>query len=207
MGNREGTKRDLILATGNKGKIREIRKHLEGLDINIISLDDLPSTLEVEETGLSYKENALIKAMAAYKASGAMALADDSGLEVDALDGEPGIHSARYGGGGLDDEDRNALLLRELEGVSQKERAARFVCVAVLVDQEGHTVDFSGRLEGFIGLEARGEEGFGYDPIFYLHDSHKSLAQLGVEAKNRISHRAQTMQQVRSYLQRLFVKG
>jgi XTP/dITP diphosphohydrolase len=131
-----------------------------------------------------------------------MALADDSGLEIDALDGEPGIYSARYGGAGLNDSERNLLVLEKLEKIPLAERGARFVCVAVIVDETGRAEEFRGALEGYIGWECKGSEGFGYDPIFFLHDSEKSLAELGLEVKNRISHRAIAMQQVRSYLER-----
>ena len=198
--------KDLILATGNRGKIAEITRHLQGLKLNVRSLLDIRQPIEIEETGSSYSENALIKAITAHKTIGGMALADDSGLEIDALNGEPGVRSARYGGAGMTDAERNRLVLGKLKGVSLEERRARFVCVAVIVDEIGRPSEFRGVLEGYIGEKSAGEEGFGYDPIFYLPDSGKSLAQLGIDIKNRISHRAAAMQQVRSCLESL-LKG
>lgn len=194
-------RKDLILATRNRGKIAEIKEHLAGLDLNIRSLLDLRESVEIDETGSSYSQNALLKATAAHRATGAMALSDDSGLEVDALNGAPGIQSARYGGGTLTDPERNALILDILKDVPLQNRGARFACVAIIIDEEGRQAEFTGILEGYIGHESLGTEGFGYDPIFHLPGSDKSLAQLGLAVKNRISHRAQAMRKVRSYLQ------
>lgn len=193
--------KELILATKNRGKIAEIKEHLAGLDLNIRSLLDLRDPVEIDETGDSYSQNALLKATAAHRATGAIALADDSGLEIDALDGAPGVQSARYGGAHLTDSERNALILDILKDAPLQKRGARFVCVAIIIDEEGRQAEFTGILEGYIGQESLGTEGFGYDPIFHLPGSDKSLAQLGLAVKNRISHRAQAMRKARSYLQ------
>lgn len=195
------SKKDLILATRNRGKIAEIKEHLAGFDLNIRSLLDLHEHLEIDETGSSYSQNALLKVAAAHRATGALSLADDSGLEIDALKGAPGIQSARYGGSTITDAERNALILELLKDVPLQKRGARFVCVVVIIDEEGRQAEFTGILEGYIGHESLGSEGFGYDPIFHLPGSDKSLAQLGLAVKNRISHRAQAMRKARSYLQ------
>lgn len=205
MNGKTHPQRELILATRNRGKIAEIKEHLAGLDLNIRSLLDLGDLVEIDETGSSYSQNALLKATAAHRATGAIALADDSGLEIDALEGAPGIQSARYGGT-LTDSERNALILDLLKDVPLQKRGARFVCVAVIIDEEGRQAEFTGILEGYIGHESLGSEGFGYDPIFHLPGSDKSLAQLGLAIKNRISHRAQAMRKARSYLQRLLTE-
>ncbi|HOT91557.1 MAG TPA: RdgB/HAM1 family non-canonical purine NTP pyrophosphatase [Anaerolineae bacterium] len=195
----------LLLATHNQGKRREWRALLEGLDVELLLPDDLGMTDAIEETGDTYVENALIKARTLAAASGLPTLADDSGLEVDALDGAPGVRSARYHLGG--DEVRYRALLKALDGVPAEQRSARFRCIAALVlpGANGEPVrEFitEGVCEGVIGFEPRGEAGFGYDPVFYLPERGCTMAELSAEEKNRISHRARAAQAMRPILER-----
>ncbi|MEJ5310191.1 MAG: RdgB/HAM1 family non-canonical purine NTP pyrophosphatase [Anaerolineae bacterium] len=194
----------LLLATHNQGKRREWRALLEGLDVELLLPDDLGLHDDIEETGETYTENALIKARALAAASGLPTLADDSGLEVDALDGAPGVRSARYHLG--TDEVRYRALLRALEGVPLERRGARFRCIAALVlpDDAGTSREYitEGVCEGVISFEPRGEAGFGYDPVFYLFEHSCTMAQLTEEEKNRISHRARAAQAMRPILER-----
>jgi len=190
----------LLIATKNAGKKAELEHILEGLDYSLLMPPDLGIDLDVEETGSSYRENALLKAEAFCEASGLLTLADDSGLEVDALDGAPGIYSARYGGPGLDDKGRYRLLLRELEGVPQAELTARFRCVIALVWPDGRQETVEGVCEGRILNAPRGDHGFGYDPVFYVLDQGRSMAELPAEVKNATSHRARAMAQARAML-------
>ncbi len=183
------TQSTVVLASGNAGKLREFARLLEPLQMDVRPQGEY-GVPEVEETGLSFVENAIIKARAAAQHTGLPALADDSGLEVDHLDGAPGIRSARYSGEG--DAANNAKLLRALEGVPEKQRGARFQCVLVYLR---HALDptplvCQASWEGRILLEARGDQGFGYDPLFYVPDQGCSSAELPPEIKNRISHRA-----------------
>ncbi len=189
----------ILLATHNQGKRREWLPLLAGLDIELILPDDLGLLAEVEETGETYRENALLKAHALATASGLPALADDSGLEVDALDGAPGVRSARYHLG--DDEVRYRALLKALEHVqSTSDRSARFRCIAALVLPDGREFVTEGVCEGLIGFEPRGEAGFGYDPVFFVPEAHCTMAELPAEEKNRISHRARAAQAMRKVL-------
>ena len=179
----------VVLASGNRGKLRELAKLLAplGLSLEPQSAFNVP---EVQEDGLSFVENAIIKARAAARHSGLPAIADDSGLEVDHLGGAPGIHSARYAGDG--DAANNARLLRELKGVPEAERTARFQCVLVYMRHELDPTPLicQGTWEGSILFEPMGDNGFGYDPLFFVPEHHLSSAQLPTELKNRISHRA-----------------
>lgn len=179
---------EIVLATGNKGKIREFSGLLEGVFGRIISLNDLESPPEVVEDGATFRENALKKARAIAAYSGKPALADDSGLAVDALGGSPGVYSARYAGEGATDRDNIAKLLTELGGVEN--RSASFVCVLALVYPDGKEITAEGTCEGVILTEPRGEGGFGYDPVFFLTDYGKTMAEIPSELKNKISHRA-----------------
>jgi XTP/dITP diphosphohydrolase len=180
----------VVLASGNAGKLRELNRILAPLDMELRSQAeyDVP---EVPEDGLSFVENAIIKARAAASHTGLPAIADDSGLEVDYLRGAPGIHSARYSGRG--DKANNAKLLRELEGVPEEQRSARFQCVLVYMRhaQDPTPLVCQGSWEGRILFAAQGENGFGYDPLFYVPEHDCSSAELPAELKNRISHRAQ----------------
>ncbi len=191
----------LLIATRNDGKKAEYASLLHGLGINLVSLADTCIDDIVEETGTTYADNALLKARTYAAIAGLATLADDSGLEVDALDGAPGVYSARYGGEGLDDEARYRLLLQEIEGVPEKARSARFRCVIALVWPDGREDVVEGVCEGRIAEEPRGENGFGYDPVFYVPKEGCYMAELPQEVKNRISHRAHAAEAVRDILQ------
>jgi XTP/dITP diphosphohydrolase len=179
---------EIVLATGNKGKIKEFSGLLKGVFGRILSLNDLESPPEVVEDGKTFRENALKKAHAVAAYSGIPALADDSGLVVDALGGKPGVYSARYAGEGATDRDNIAKLLSELRSIEN--RKARFVCVLALVTPEGKEIVTEGACEGVILTEPRGEGGFGYDPVFFLSELGKTMAEIPPELKNRLSHRA-----------------
>jgi XTP/dITP diphosphohydrolase len=194
----------LLVATNNPGKVREFQELLTDLPIEITFPEREGLVLEVVESGQTFEENARIKALAYARASGLLTLADDSGLEVDALDGEPGVRSARYAGPKATDVDRYTKLLAALAGVPVGKRAARFRCVVALARPDGavHTAD--GTCEGEIGLEPRGEHGFGYDPIFVVAGHGKqTMAELPPDLKNRISHRARALSAARSLLAQL----
>ena len=193
----------LLLATGNAGKVRELRAILEGSGWELLTPAEAGAVIPpIADGDRSYAENAIAKAVAAAHASGLPALADDSGIEVDALDGQPGVTSARYGGPALrDDFERNALLLRRLEGVPPARRGARFRAVVALALPGGGAVTREGMVAGRIALAPRGENGFGYDPIFLLPDG-RTMAEVG-EEKLRISHRARALAALRPALERL----
>ncbi len=180
---------DLLIATGNPGKVREYDHLLAGLPVQCVGPAELELNVEVDESGETYQENAQLKALAFANASNRLTLADDSGLEVDALGGRPGVRSARYGGPGLGDADRWRRLLQELDGVPWEKRTARFRCVIALATPEGLTLTAEGACEGIIALEAAGDNGFGYDPVFYLPNCGRTMAQLVDGEKNQISHR------------------
>ncbi|RME48879.1 MAG: XTP/dITP diphosphatase [Chloroflexi bacterium] len=182
--------RKLLIATNNPGKLAEYRTLFAGLPLELTSPTAEGIDLNVEETGSSFEENAVLKAVAYAKASGLPALADDSGLEVMALDGEPGIHSSRYAGSGATDADRYRKLLKKLEGVPWERRQARFRCVIAIATPQGALKTVEGQVTGRIAFEPRGEHGFGYDPVFYLLSYGKTMAELPEEVKNQISHRA-----------------
>lgn len=188
----------ILLATHNRGKRREWQALLAGLPVELLLPDDLGLSGEVEETGETYLENALLKARTLGAASGLPTLADDSGLEVDALDGAPGIHSARYRLGA--DAVRYRALLRALEGAPPEKRTARFRCVAALVLPDGREFTTEGVCEGVIATEPSGEGGFGYDPVFYVPEQGCTMAELSDETKNRLSHRARAAQALRAVL-------
>jgi XTP/dITP diphosphohydrolase len=181
----------LLLATRNQGKVKELAELLAGLPYEMISLDYAGITGEVEETGATFMENAILKAAAYAAVSGVLTLADDSGLEVDALGGRPGVLSARYGGPGLSDEDRVDLLLKGLKDVPWEKRTARFRCVIAIAGLGGNVRTVEGVIEGVIQYKPEGSNGFGYDPIFYLPDKQCTTAQLPSQEKNLISHRGQ----------------
>jgi XTP/dITP diphosphohydrolase len=183
----------LLVATRNKGKVKELANLIDDLEMNWLSLDDLEIDLQVEETGDSFQENAIIKAMAYSKASGMLTLADDSGLEVDALNGRPGIHTARYGGESLTSRQRYELLLNELRDVPTEMRGARFRCFIALARPDGIVGSAEGTCEGVIATAPVGSGGFGYDPVFYLPDQQLTLAQLSAGEKHLISHRGRAI--------------
>ena len=190
----------LLLATNNKGKVNEYRSLLAGVEFDLVSLADLGISAIVDETGKSFEENARLKAMAYARESGLLALADDSGLEVDALGGEPGIMSARYAGEGASDEDRVNHLLSRLKDVPWEERSARFRCVIAVATPDGQVALSEGECLGMIALVPRGEYGFGYDPVFYFLELDKTMAELPPEIKNKISHRGRAAKQVPALL-------
>lgn len=177
----------LIVATKNKGKVKEIKELLEGFPYQVLSLEEVGLDVDVEENGQSFEDNALIKAQAIHQLVGGMVIADDSGIEIDFLNGAPGIYSARFLGD-VSSVRRNECVLALMEGIPEEYRTARFRCVVSLVTHE-EALTFHGTMEGQIALEPRGENGFGYDPIFYVPQLGQTVAELDSEAKNRISHR------------------
>ncbi len=196
----------LLLATNNQGKLKEFLAIFKDLAIDLLIPAQLNLSLEVEESGRTYAENAALKAIAFSEASGLLTLADDSGLEVDALGGQPGIYSARYAAKpGADDADRRAYLLENLQD-KPRPWTARFCCVIALVQPSGEIFFAEGICPGEIVPEERGEQGFGYDPIFLLPELGLTMAELAVETKNRISHRARAAQAALPVLELLLTK-
>ena len=191
----------IVVASNNAGKVREFNQLLEGSDIEIVPQSEF-SVAEIEETGLTFVENALLKARNATQHTGLPAIADDSGLEVDALQGAPGIYSARYAGAGASDLQNLQKLLENLKSVPDDARGARFQCLMVYLRHAKDSTPriFQGTWEGSILHEPRGEYGFGYDPVFFVPDQHCASAQLSAEVKNRISHRGQALRQLNASL-------
>ncbi|MDD2956041.1 MAG: RdgB/HAM1 family non-canonical purine NTP pyrophosphatase [Oscillospiraceae bacterium] len=183
--------KEFLIATNNPGKVREFRRILEPMGFTVYSLKELGLRADVEETGTTFRENAFLKASAMSKMAGMPAIADDSGLCVDALGGDPGVYSARYGGEGLSDQERTALLLRNMEGVSQPQRGARFVSAICCVFPNGDRIETEGVCEGSIGYEEKGENGFGYDPVFQTPFG--SFAEISDEKKDELSHRGKAL--------------
>jgi len=195
----------LLLATNNEAKVREYRNLLQKLPFELVTLAELGMTTIVNEVGESLEENARLKATVLAAKSQLLALADDSGLEVDALGGEPGRLSARYAGEKASDRDRISYLLAKLKGVPWQRRFARFRCVIAIATPDGKVELCSGECHGVITFEPRGEQGFGYDPIFYLPELGKTMAELPLEIKNQVSHRGQAAKKVPQVLKRLGV--
>lgn len=193
----------LLIATSNPGKAAEFRRLLAGCGWEIVTPAELDLEIEVEETGQAYAQNATIKAVEYARASGLMSLADDSGLEVDALGGRPGPRSARYGGPDLTDPERVQTLLEELAGVPDEERTARFRAVIAIADGAGRVELVEGTVEGRIAHEPRGENGFGYDPVFLLPERGVTTAELPPDEKDDISHRGAAARKARQVLERL----
>lgn len=184
----------VVLASKNKHKLVEISKITEKFDIELVMESELGVDIDVEENGTTFEENSFIKAQAVMKATGLPALADDSGIAVDALNGEPGIYSARYGfDETLDDWGRLQLLLKNTAHVPDGQRQAQFVCVITMVTPEGQVIQARGEIHGQLLREAHGENGFGYDPIFYYPPYGKTTAEMSPEEKNRVSHRANAL--------------
>ena len=184
----------VVLASKNKHKLVEISKITEKFGIELVLQSELGVDIDVEETGTTFEENSFLKAEAVMKATGLPALADDSGIAVDALNGEPGVYSARYGfDDSLDDWGRLLLLLKNTEQVPDGQRQAQFVCVITMVTPEGQTIQARGEIHGELLREARGENGFGYDPIFYYPPFGKTTAEMSPEDKNQVSHRGQAL--------------
>jgi len=193
----------LLLATNNEAKVREYRKLLQGIPFELVTLAEVGVTTTVDEVGESLEENARLKATTLAAESQLLALADDSGLEVDALGGEPGRLSARYAGEGASDRDRVSYLLARLKGVPWEKRSACFRCIIAIATPDGRVELCSGECGGFITFEPKGEQGFGYDPIFYLPDLGKTMAELSLDIKNKVSHRGKAAREAYPVLQRL----
>jgi XTP/dITP diphosphohydrolase len=189
---------EIVLATRNKKKIEEIIRITEDLGIIVLTLNDFPGCPDVEENGMTFEENAIKKAITVVNYTGTPALADDSGIEAYALNGEPGILSARYAGEGADDTKNVQKLLRDLYGVTR--RGARFVCCIALAFPGGQVKSFFGYSEGTIGTELRGENGFGYDPVFYPQGYVRTFAEMSDREKDSLSHRGRALQELRRYL-------
>lgn len=193
----------LLLATNNQGKVIEYQDLLQGINFELVTPARLGLKMDVEESGSTYQENARLKAVALAKPGGLLTLADDSGLEVDALNGEPGLRSSRYAGEGATDSQRVQYLLNKLKDVPHDKRTARFVCVIALAFPDGKVEYCRGECQGIITSSPVGEEGFGYDPIFYFPELKKTMAELPREIKNSISHRARAAQQAVKILKML----
>lgn len=181
---------DLLLASNNQGKVCEYRVLLAGAGCRLSSLAERGITETVLETGDTYEQNACLKAQAYARKGQLLTIADDSGLEIDALDGKPGVHSARFAGENISDAEKIRTILDKLKGVPREERTARFICVIAIATPEGEVELCRGECPGVIAFEPAGEGGFGYDPIFYLPDLGKTMAEVSQETKNRVSHRA-----------------
>jgi len=190
----------LLLATNNQGKVREYQSLLQNLPLELVTLAEQGITTVVDEVGETLEENARLKAITLARESQLLALADDSGLEVDALGGEPGRLSARYAGEGASDKDRVSYLLSRLRDVPWEKRSARFRCVIALATPGGEVGLCDGECRGFIIFEPRGEQGFGYDPIFYFPQLDRTMAELPLEIKNQVSHRGQAARKVHQVL-------
>ncbi|MBO5470364.1 MAG: XTP/dITP diphosphatase [Clostridium sp.] len=190
----------LIFATGNENKMKEIRMILGDLDYEILSMKEAGIDADIVEDGKTFEENAIIKATAISKLSGCLVLADDSGLEVDYMDKMPGIYSARWMGEDTSYRIKNKAIIDKLEGVPDEKRTARFVCAIAAAFPDGRVVTKRGTIEGIIGYEERGENGFGYDPIFFLPEYGKTTAELSPEEKNQISHRGRALELIKCEL-------
>lgn len=191
----------IVFATGNQGKLREIQEIMAGMDVEIISMKEAGICVDIVEDGKTFEENALIKAKAIARHTDAIVMADDSGLEIDYLNKEPGIYSARYLGEDTSYDIKNQALLDRMEGVPQEKRTARFVCAIAAVFPDGEEQVVRETMEGHIGYSIEGENGFGYDPIFYLEEYGCTSAAISPEEKNRISHRGKALQAMKQILQ------
>jgi XTP/dITP diphosphohydrolase len=188
--------KEVIIATKNPGKAKEFEHIFAARGIEVRTLLDFPEIPEVEETGLTFEENAILKAEAVSKALGKMVIGDDSGLMVDALEGRPGIYSARYAGEPKNDQNNTDKVLSELKGLSEEKRSARFYCALAVAVPGQETITVSGTCEGRILEERRGSNGFGYDPVFYVPEKGLAMAELSSEGKNKISHRANALKKL-----------
>jgi XTP/dITP diphosphohydrolase len=185
--------RKFIAATKNKGKLMEISEILRDFPFNILSMEEVGITKDIEEYGSTFEENALIKAREIFEMTKEMVMADDSGLEVDFLNGAPGIYSSRFAGEGASDKEKNKKLLSLLENVPFEKRTARFVCVVAVIMPDGSHFVVRGTCEGYIGLEEIGNNGFGYDPLFFIKEYNKTTAEMLPEEKHKISHRGRAL--------------
>ena len=190
----------IIFASNNEGKIKEVKQICSDMNVEIISMKEAGIELDIEENGTTFEENALIKAEAIMKVTGQITIADDSGLEVDYLGGEPGVYSARYIGHDTPYDIKNQAIIDRLKGVEEKDRTARFVCAMAAVFPDGRHFTTRGTMEGIIGYEIKGSNGFGYDPIVYLPQYQKTSAELSPEEKNKISHRGEALEKLKNQL-------
>ena len=196
---------ELVIATKNHNKARELKHFLADLNLEVVSMAQFPDIPPIEEDGQTFEENAIKKATTVAMATGLLTLADDSGLEVDSLGGRPGIFSARYAGDGASDIDNNEKLLKELDGVIN--RNARFVCCVALADANGLITTVRGSCEGKIIDECRGNNGFGYDPLFLKNDYNQTFSELKLDVKNRISHRSRALEKARLAIENYLLTG
>ncbi len=194
----------LIAATKNKGKLEEIVQLLAHLPFDVISMTQAGVEDDIEENGSTFEENALIKAKNVWEITGDTVLADDSGLEVDFLDGAPGIYSARYAGEGATDAEKNRKLLDALRNVPADKRTARFVCVIAVIFPDGGSITVRGTCEGMIAFEPAGDNGFGYDPLFFVPEIGKTVAQMSAALKNSISHRGNALRKITEQLEKFW---
>lgn len=191
----------IVIATGNAGKMKEIKSIFNNSEYEVMSMKEEGIAADVDENGATFEENALIKAREIAKISGNIVLADDSGLEVDALNKEPGIYSARYMGEDTPYSIKNANIIERLEGVEFEKRTARFVCAVAAVYPDGKELVVRETMEGYIGYEEKGANGFGYDPIFYLKEFDKTSAEISLEEKNEISHRGKAFRAIKKMME------
>lgn len=199
-------KRRMILATGNEGKMKEIRLMFEDLKLEILSMKEAGADLDIAEDGSTFQDNAEIKAKAVWDVTGDLVLADDSGLIIDYLNGEPGIYSARYLGEDTPYEEKNQIIIDRMAGTCGTERSARFVSAIAVVLPDGRVLHTEHVLEGQIAHRPKGKGGFGYDPIFYLPEYHKTTAEIPLEKKNEISHRGKALQAMKDLLRELLAE-
>lgn len=192
----------IIFATGNKDKVKEIQMILADLGVEVITMKEAGICIDIEENGTTYEENAMIKARAVAAYTDSIVMADDSGLEIDYLNKEPGVFSARYLGEDTSYRIKNANLISRLNGVPDEKRTARFVCAIAAVFPDGTEVTTRGTIEGIIGYEEKGSNGFGYDPIFYVPESGKTTAELSEEEKNQVSHRGNALRLMKEELKK-----
>ena len=203
-------RQNILFATGNAGKMREIREILQDMDAEILSMKEAGIEADIQENGTTFEENAVIKAKAVAAAAGqseVIVLADDSGLEIDYLNKEPGIYSARYLGENTSYAVKNQNLIDRLEGVPDHKRTARFVCAIAAVLPEGEVITTRGVIEGRIDYEEKGSNGFGYDPIFYVPEFGRTTAELSIDEKNRVSHRARALEDMKTKLKERLLPG
>ncbi len=190
----------VVFATKNKGKIREINEIFKSENVEVVSMEEIGVNIDIEETGTTFEENAIIKAKELKKYCDEIVLADDSGLEIDALDKKPGVYSSRFMGEDTSYEVKNAKIIEMLKDVPYEKRTARFVSVIAAVLPNGDVITARGTIEGIIGYESKGENGFGYDPIFFVPELNKSTAELSLEEKNKISHRGNALRLMKKKL-------
>lgn len=189
----------ILIGTTNEGKVNDFKQLLENEQIQVLSLRDLDNAIDVEETGTTFAENAILKAETLSRYYNQIVIADDSGLEIEALNGKPGVYSARYAGEHKSDEDNINKVLSEMEGIPFHNRKAAFVCVLALAVPGQETKIFEGKCDGYITEKPKGNNGFGYDPIFYVPEKEKTMAELSLEEKNELSHRKRAIDKLKEY--------